>query len=353
MHSFFVILRGFGIVSFLLIYAASITPTVAGATPVSASPTEIQAQARSTAAIPGSLITPFALPDAQRDFNKAWDSKEQLGWRSLLILLPGEKTSLSSSTLESLRATPARLKDNVAVLIVAGNKEILQRAKAGGAPSPYLILLWDGKNLLRQQLQSRDSTMPARQTALVAIDRAGYLRQVKLLENLEQAASLLAQIGDPTPKFEVGQPAPEFTIADMNGKIRTLGEFRGRKHLLLTFFPRCFTGNCKAQLSSLRDEYTLLQANDLEVLAVSTDPADGEKGQRAYAQYLKLPFDLLSDTGRNLSILYGAANSVNQMAARQSVLIDKNGIVRWIDKQVNPTTHGADVLAKMKELGLK
>ena len=40
--------------------------------------------------------------------------------------------------------------------------------------------------------------------------------------------------------------------------------------------------------------------------------------------------------------------SKDQMAARMSVFIDKNGIVRWIDKQINPRTHGADVLARVQ-----
>jgi len=127
-------------------------------------------------------------------------------------------------------------------------------------------------------------------------------------------------------------------------------DLKGKKYLLLTFFPKCFTGTCSKQLESLRNAWPQLQESDIEVWGVSVVPAEGEKGQRAFAEFLKLPFPLLPDTGHNLSILYGAANSPNQTSARMSVLIDKQSIVRWIDKQINPTTHGLDVVAKVKEL---
>ncbi|MDQ3812695.1 MAG: redoxin domain-containing protein [Armatimonadota bacterium] len=87
-------------------------------------------------------------------------------------------------------------------------------------------------------------------------------------------------------------------------------------------------------------------------MAVSVDPAEGEKGQIAFAKHLGVDFPLLPDTGRHLSILYQAAQNTNQVSSRMSVLIDKNGIVRWIDKQINTGTHGSDILAKMREFGL-
>ena len=74
--------------------------------------------------------------------------------------------------------------------------------------------------------------------------------------------------------------------------------------------------------------------------------------QIAFAQSLGLDFPLVPDTGRNLSILFGAARNVTQPSARMSVFIDKQGIVRFIDKQVNVGTHGADVLARLREMKL-
>ena len=60
----------------------------------------------------------------------------------------------------------------------------------------------------------------------------------------------------------------------------------------------------------------------------------------------------MPDTGRNLSLLYGAAVTPDMLAGRMTVLIDKSGIVRLIDKRVIPRTHGPDILMQMHALGM-
>lgn len=151
--------------------------------------------------------------------------------------------------------------------------------------------------------------------------------------------------------LKVGQAAPDFSAPDAGGQMRRLADLRGRKNLLLTFFPRCFTGGCAGQLASLQRELPNFARSDTEVWAVSVDAADGENGQRAFAAKLMLQFPLLPDTNRAICKLYGAAQTDDDLAARQSVLIDKAGIVRWIDRGVQVNTHGADVLRQMQHLG--
>ena len=148
--------------------------------------------------------------------------------------------------------------------------------------------------------------------------------------------------------LEAGAPAPVLSVRDANGKMHTLAEFRGKKSLLLTFFPRCFTGNCTSQLTSLRDAYPALQKAGVEVWAVSTDQADGPHGQHAFGKYLRLPFPLVPDPDRKLCLLFGAVHTKEQTAARMSVFIDKTGQIQWIDKQISPRTHGQDVLARVR-----
>lgn len=88
-------------------------------------------------------------------------------------------------------------------------------------------------------------------------------------------------------------------------------------------------------------------------MGVSFDPAAGERGQLGFAKQLNLDFPLVPDTGRNLAMLYEAAfNTQQPVPSRMSVLIDKDGIVRHIDRAVSVRTHGPDILAKMRELGM-
>ncbi len=160
-------------------------------------------------------------------------------------------------------------------------------------------------------------------------------------------APTLARATQPT--LSVGQTAPLIDVIDASGTPRHLADLRGRKAVLLTFFPKCFTGNCTNQVISLRDSYADLQKLGVEVWAVSTDAAEGPHGQRAFIQRYKLPFALLPDGARTICLAYGAVKSKEQMAARMSVLINKDGKIAWIDKQMNPRTHGADVVARLKQ----
>jgi peroxiredoxin len=292
-----------------------------------------------------------------------WRSQDALGEAAIFLFLPGkDMTAIDAHALiETSRASssnepsPAAISSHFSFqfVIASPDPQFLQQLdaarQAGNTPSSKkVVLLRDDKNTLRRDfvLQQRFGIAPA-QSALLVIDRAGWLRRVEKVNNPAELATLFKTIGDPTPPLTVGQRAPDFALPDMNGTLRRPADLRGKQYLLLTFFPKCFTGTCTKQLESLRDSWPDMQKNDIAVWGVSVDPADGEKGQRAFASFLHLPFPLLPDTGRNLSILYGAAHSPNQSSARMSVLIDKNGILRWIDKQINPTTHGEDVVVKV------
>lgn len=150
-------------------------------------------------------------------------------------------------------------------------------------------------------------------------------------------------------EIEVGKPAPDFSVLDAQGHLQRLADLRGKKHLLLTFFPKCFTGGCAGQLASLEAALPTFETNDTQIIAVSVDPAEE---QRSFAAKLGLDFPLIPDTERKLCKLYNAAQTSTDLAARQSVLIDKDGIIRLIDTNVNVRTHGQDMLAKIRQLGL-
>ncbi|HEX8835264.1 MAG TPA: peroxiredoxin family protein, partial [Abditibacteriaceae bacterium] len=175
-------------------------------------------------------------------------------------------------------------------------------------------------------------------------------REAALLPKAEE--STVNVIATASPTIQVGQAAPEFEVQDFNGKTWRLSDLRGEKNLLLTFFPKCFTGGCANHLSSLRDRQLDFDAADTQIIAISVDPAEGEKGQLAFAKRWQLGFPLVPDTKRELSLLYGAVQNHGQLSARMSVLIDKNGVVRLVDTNVMVRSHGGDILDKMQEIGI-
>jgi peroxiredoxin Q/BCP len=222
------------------------------------------------------------------------------------------------------------------------------QAPVGTLNGKLFVRLQDGTELFVPVRGQIEDTAVQADTRATVPGKAPGAAQAALLPRAED--DTLVHIGLPLPSVQAGQVAPAFSLRDMNGTMQRLTDRKDRKHLLLTFFPKCFTGGCANHLSSLRDVYPTLQANNVEVLAVSVDPADGEKGQKAFAKQWNLPFPLIPDTERKLSMLYGAAQEKNQLAARMSVLIDKQGIVRLIDRDVHVSTHGADMLREVQKL---
>ncbi len=345
----------------------ALTPALAGCShadvPTTAKPdvnslttkTAIPSQATSAAASLPFPAPTFSLPiigspPGERQ-NSSWDSLEAVGEDSLFVILLASKTTFDKAAMKQAAValnSALQAQFSAKILFVLPDKSRLLDSVSS---QPKVMALWDAKQIVRQrfELQTRFGIAPT-QSALLVIDRAGWLRRVEKIHNMEQVSFLVKEIGDPTPQIEVGRPAPGFAMRDMNGVLRRPSDLKNRKYLLLTFFPKCFTGTCAKQLESLRDAQSELQAAEVKVWAVSVDAAEGEKGQRAFAKQLSLRFPFLPDTGRQLSILYGAALSPNQVSSRMSVLIDKQGVVRWIDKQINPTTHGADVAQKAGEL---
>jgi peroxiredoxin len=290
----------------------------------------------------------FALPDAT---SKLWSSRDQLGRQAIVMVLIGESPVLVG-------------KDVTPVSVLASIAQASEKLRVAGV-APVVIsratgVTLTGMNRQFDQLNLRDDKGDLNRfygasptfLTVVGIDRAGFLRRIETVRDPSQVGAVMQQVGDTTPVLQEGKPAPDFSVVDMNGRVWRLSELRGRRGLVLSFFPKCFTGGCANHLSSLQGEQSTFLSNDTDTLGVSVDPAEGDHGQLAFAQLQGITFPLVPDTGRNLSILYGAARRSYSIAWRRTMLIDKDGILRYVDKNVNVFTHGADTTAKMRELGM-
>ena len=130
---------------------------------------------------------------------------------------------------------------------------------------------------------------------------------------------------------ETGSPAPDFTLVGTDFKPRKLSEWRGRR-LVLAFYPGAFTGVCKKEMCTLRDDIAKLEKLNAQVVGVSVnDPFS----QKAFADDNALNFPLLCDYNREAARLYGVelpdfAGLKGYTAAKRSVfLIDSEGVLRW------------------------
>ena len=94
------------------------------------------------------------------------------------------------------------------------------------------------------------------------------------------------------------------------------------------------------------------EASGAKVYGVSTDTLEINT---KFHKELGLTFPLLSDTGRNVCLLYGTAEKLEEKAKFRSFLIDKNGVLRAAmgDFEKRLAEHAADCLKKLRELGLE
>ncbi|HYY78293.1 MAG TPA: peroxiredoxin [Actinomycetes bacterium] len=131
------------------------------------------------------------------------------------------------------------------------------------------------------------------------------------------------------PDIQVGQEAPDFALKDQSNQLRRLSEFRGRKHVLVTFYPLAFSGICTAELCQLRDDLPSFDNDQVATVAVSVD---SRYVLRAFAEHEGYRFTLLSDFWPHGEVArrYGVFNDERGFANRGSFIVDKRGVVRWL-----------------------
>ena len=126
----------------------------------------------------------------------------------------------------------------------------------------------------------------------------------------------------------VGATAPDFTLKDQNGEDFSLADFRGRKNVVVVFYPFAFSGICTGEFCEIRDNLGAFVGDDVQVLAVSCDHMFT---QRAWADKEGYFFPLLSDYWPHGSVAqaFGVFHEQAGAAVRGTFLIDTEGVVRW------------------------
>ncbi|MBB5115511.1 peroxiredoxin (alkyl hydroperoxide reductase subunit C) [Micromonospora echinospora] len=129
---------------------------------------------------------------------------------------------------------------------------------------------------------------------------------------------------------EVGAEAPDFLLKDQNNQEVRLADFRGRKTVLLVFYPLAFTGVCQGELSEVRDNLDEYANDDVQVLTVSVDSVYAHK---IWAEQEGFQFPLLADFWPHGAVAqaYDVFNDVAGIANRGTFVIDKAGVVRFAE----------------------
>ena len=123
---------------------------------------------------------------------------------------------------------------------------------------------------------------------------------------------------------EVGHKAPDFALADQEGKERKLSEFSG-KNIILAFYPFDFSPVCTVEFGCFEQDLSTLNDLNAQVLGISVD---SKYSHKEFARKLGLNFPLLSDFNKEVCKLYGTLRKEG-FSERAYFIIDKQGIVRF------------------------
>jgi len=150
------------------------------------------------------------------------------------------------------------------------------------------------------------------------------------------------------PKISAGDRAPDFELDSQDGGRVRLGDYRGKKNVVLYFYPKDFTSGCTAEARAFRDSYDEFRDGETEVLGVSGDSVESH---RRFSRECGLPFHLLSDPGGELRDLYGVSSTMG-IPGRVTFVIDKEGVVRHVfSSQLRPTRHIREALDALRPTG--
>jgi len=131
-----------------------------------------------------------------------------------------------------------------------------------------------------------------------------------------------------TGVIQVGVRAPDFALRDQHNRLVGPSDFRGRKNVVLVFYPWAFTGVCTGELRAIGEELPSFQNDDVQVLGVSVDSIFV---QRVFADREGLDYPLLSDFWPHGAVAraYGVFDENAGVALRGTFIIDRSGVVRW------------------------
>jgi len=150
---------------------------------------------------------------------------------------------------------------------------------------------------------------------------------------------------------EEGKKAPDFTALNQYGKKVKLSSFKGKKNVVLFFYPRDMTPGCTTEACDFRDNKS--DFKNTIILGVSADTP--EKHQKFIEKH-SLTFDLISDPDKKVLEKYGVWQEKSLYGkkfmgiVRTTVLIDKKGIVKKIFPKVKVKGHVEKVLEALKEI---
>jgi peroxiredoxin Q/BCP len=142
-----------------------------------------------------------------------------------------------------------------------------------------------------------------------------------------------------------GDLAPDFAATDCQGRAFRLSDFRGKRKVVLFFFPRAFTPACTIEIRAFRDNQALIESKGAVLVGISVD---NHVRQCEFAKAEHIDFHLIGDESRSISEPYGVVWPVLRIDRRATFLIGEDGRIEEVmHHEVQVYRHLDDVLARL------
>lgn len=147
-------------------------------------------------------------------------------------------------------------------------------------------------------------------------------------------------------EIAVGAAAPDFTLKDQDQKDVKLSDYKGKKNVVLAFYPLDWSPVCETENKCFTDDFPKFQSADTEVLGISRDSVYSHK---AWQEALDLKHRLLSDMTGETAKKYGMWLDDKGITKRATVIVDKTGKVKYVKVQEILTARDdKEILAVLK-----
>jgi peroxiredoxin len=122
----------------------------------------------------------------------------------------------------------------------------------------------------------------------------------------------------------IGDHAPDFALPNQFGETVTLSDFRGKKPVVLVFYPLSFSGICTGELCEIRDNFAKFDKENVELLAISVD---SKFVQKQFAEHEGYKFSVLADFWPHGAVAqsYGVFLEDNGFSNRATFVINTEG----------------------------
>jgi peroxiredoxin Q/BCP len=151
--------------------------------------------------------------------------------------------------------------------------------------------------------------------------------------------------------LDEGDVAEDFVLSTHDGKLVQLASYKDQKNVVLCFYPKNHLFGCPSKkvfdmAKSVISVYPEIESTDTVLFAISIDNVDS---QAKFVDEYEVPYVHLSDTEKNTCKQYAGLN-IAGLAKRSTFVIDKEGLIRKVFRDIDVKSHGREIVDSLKQL---